>query len=75
MLQQFIFNQICITLEKYAVEYKVKENVITLDKIEMEIYVDCFCGISIKYKNKLHYFHSVDLKDCLIYIIDKVRIV
>jgi hypothetical protein len=69
----FIFNQICILLEKYNVNYTVEDSVIITNKKNIEIYVDCFCGISIKYKNKLHYFHSCDLKDCFIYIISKIE--
>ena len=73
MTRHFIFNQFCIILEKYNVNYTVEDSVIIAIKKNIEIYVDCFCGITIKYKNKLHYFCPCDLTVCFIYIISKIE--
>ena len=58
MLYNFIFNQICITLEKHSVFYIVVNNIITVHTKQLEIYLDCFlrCNIKIQKQNRIFSF-------------------
>lgn len=73
MFYNFIFNQICITLEKHNVFYIVVNNVIKADTKQLEIYLDCFGGVTLKYKNKTKYFHPRHLTDFFAYLINIIK--